>query len=76
MSKQTERYIVDDRVTEDIKKFRVGFSLFNKLCRNASNPVKAVLLAPTKHSLDEDTSLDAFLRRYNSREILDRKSVV
>jgi hypothetical protein len=71
MSKRTERYIVDDRVTEDTKKFRVGFSLFNKLCRNSGNPVKAVLLVPAKHNIDDDSSLAAFLGRYNSREILE-----
>jgi len=71
MSKQTKRYIVSDKVTEDSQKFRVGFSLFNKLCRNAGNPIKAVLLAPTKHNLDDDTILADFLCGYNSRAIVD-----
>jgi hypothetical protein len=71
MSKQTKRYIVADKVAGDYQKFRVGFSLLNKLCRNASNPVKAVLLAPTKRSLDDDTSLTDFLCSYNSRAIVE-----
>ena len=71
MSKQTKRYIVADKVVGDKQKFRVGFSLLNKLCRNASNPVKAILLAPTKHSLDDDTALTDFLCSYNSRAIVE-----
>jgi hypothetical protein len=71
MSKQTKRYIVADKVTEDSQKFRVGFSLFNKLCRNAGTPVKAILLVPTKHYLDDDTSLADFLCSYNSRAIVE-----
>jgi len=71
MSKQTKRYIVADKVVGDKQKFRVGFSLFNKLCRNASNPVKAVLLTPTKHSIDDDTVLTDFLCSYNSRAIVE-----
>ena len=71
MGKQTKRYIVADRVSEDYQKLRVGFSLFNKLCRNAVTPVKAVLLAPTKHSLDDETILADFLCSYNSRAIVE-----
>jgi len=71
MSKQTKRYIVADKVVGDKQKFRVGFSLFNKLCRKASDPVKAILLAPTKHSLDDDTSLADFLCSYNRRSIVE-----
>jgi len=71
MSKQTKRYIVADKVVGDKQKFRVGFSLLNKLCRNASEPFKAVLLAPTKHNLDDDTSLTDFLCSYNSRAIVE-----
>jgi hypothetical protein len=67
----TKRYIVADKISEDYQKFRVGFSQFDKLCRNAESPVKAVLLVPTKHNIDDDTSLAAFLRRYNSREIVE-----
>jgi hypothetical protein len=71
MSKQTERYIVADNVTEDVKKFRVGFSMFDKLCRNSGNPVQAKLMVPTKDNIDDDSNLAAFLRRYNSRKIID-----
>ena len=71
MSRQAKRYIVADKVTEDYKKFRVGFSLFNKLCREASAPVKAVLMVPTKHNLEEETSLAEFLSSYNSRAIVE-----
>jgi hypothetical protein len=71
MSKQTKRYIVADKISEDSQKFRVGFSLFNKLCRNAGNPIKAVLLAPTKQHLDDDTNLADFLCSYNSRAIVE-----
>ena len=71
MSKQTERYIVADSVTEDFKRFRIGFSLFDKLCRNSTNPVKAVLLIPAKDNIDDDSILAAFLRGYNNREIIE-----
>jgi len=71
MSKKMERYVVSDKVTEDIKKLRVGFSLFDKLCRNSTNPVKAILLVPSKLNIDADSSLAVFLRRYNSREIIE-----
>jgi hypothetical protein len=67
----SKRYIVADKVTEDYQKFRVGFSLFDELCRNSNSPIKAVLLVPTKHNIDDDTSLASFLRRYNSREIVE-----
>jgi hypothetical protein len=67
----SKRYIVADKISDDYQKFRVGFSQFDKLCRNAERPVKAVLLVPTKHNIDDDTSLAAFLRRYNSREIVE-----
>ncbi|MFA5375383.1 MAG: hypothetical protein WC455_06495 [Dehalococcoidia bacterium] len=71
MSKKTERYVVADRISDDYQKFRVGFSQFDKLCRNAENPVKAVLLLPTKHNIDDDTTLASFLRRNNTREIVE-----
>jgi hypothetical protein len=71
MSRQTERYIVADKISGDYQKFRVGFSLFDELCRNSNGPIKAVLLIPTKHNIDDDTSLASFLRRINSREILE-----
>lgn len=71
MSKKMERYVVADKVTEDIKKLRVGFSLFDKLCRNTTNPIKAILLVPSKLNMDADSGLAAFLLRYNSREIIE-----
>ena len=71
MSKKVERFVVADKVTGDINKLRVGFSLFDKLCRNSLNPVKAILLVPSRSNINADSSLAAFLRRYNSREIIE-----
>jgi hypothetical protein len=65
------RYLVSEAITDENRKLRIGMSLFDKLCREARGSAKGILLVPTINNLDEGTSLESFLTRYNSGEIVE-----